>query len=143
MYSPTHSNNGILSARKAMPMKEMNSDGDSSFAMDRRVYMRTPVSNRWNNTHPEGEVSNMDILSVIAKKKWYGGSSVRDSTVVMEKRVKNEVGVGTLNADGNPISFKTVKDVNVTREALIRVRNIGSSVPAKKIHNYDNAPIFY
>jgi hypothetical protein len=134
MYSPTHMNNGVLSARKAMPMKEVNSDGDSSFAMDRRVYMRTPISNRTT----EG-----DTLSVIAKKKWYGGSSVRDSTVVLEKRVKNEVGVGTLNADGNPISFKTVKDVNVTREALVRVRNIGSCVPAKKIHNYANAPVFY
>ena len=130
MYSPTHMNNGILSARKAMPMKEVNSDGDSSFAMDRRVYMRTP------NT-------NTDTLSVIAKKKWYGGSSVRDSSLVIEKRVKNEVGVGTLNADGNAISFKTVKDVNVTREALVRVRNIGSCVPAKKIHNYANAPVFY
>ena len=128
MYSPTHLNNGILSARKAMPMKEMNSDGDSSFAMDRRVYIRT---------------SNTETPTVIAKKKWYGGSSVRDSSVVIDKRVKNEVGVGTLNADGNAISFKTVKDVNVTREALVRVRNIGCSVPAKKIHNYANAPIFY
>jgi len=128
MYSPTHLNNGILSARKAMPMKELNSDGDSSFAMDRRVYMRT---------------SNTETLSVIAKKKWYGGSSVRDSSLVIEKRVKNGVGVGTLNAGGNPISFQTVKDVNVTREALVRVRNIGSCVPAKKIHNYANAPVFY
>ena len=141
MYSPTHSNNGVLSARKAMPMKEVNSDGDSSFAMDRRVYMRTPISNGSNNAQLEGEGSN--TLSVIAKKKWYGGSSVRDSSVVIEKRVKNEVGVGSLNADGNALSFKTVKDVNVTREALIRVRNIGSCVPAKKIHNYANAPIFY
>lgn len=129
MYSPTHSNNGILSARKAMPMKEVNSDGDSSFAMDRRVYIRAPVSS--------------DKLETIAKKKWYGGSSVRDSSVVLNKRIKNEVGVGTLNAGGNPTAFKTVKDVNVTREALVRVRNIGSCVPAKKIHNYENAPIFY
>jgi len=129
MYSPTHLNNGILSARKAMPMKELNSDGDSSFAMDRRVYMRTPISS--------------DKLEIVAKKKWYGGSSVRDSSLVIEKRVKNGVGVGTLNAGGNPISFQTVKDVNVTREALVRVRNIGSCVPAKKIHNYANAPVFY
>ena len=140
MYSPTHSNNGVLSARKAMPMKEANSDGDSSFAMDRRVYMRTPISNRRNNTYPEGEVYNTETLSIIAKKKWYGGSSVRDSTLVMEKRVKNGVGVGTLNADGKPISFQTVKDVNVTRQALVRVRNIGY---AKKNHNYNNAPVFY
>lgn len=128
-YSPTHSNNGILSARKAMPMKEMNSDGDSSFAMDRRLYMRTPI------------LSSSPMI--ISKKKWYGGSSVRDSSVVMENRVKNEIGVVSLNAGGDPMSFKTVRDVNVTREALIRVRNIGSSVPAKKIHNYANAPIFY
>jgi hypothetical protein len=128
MYSPTHSNNGILSARKSMPMKDVNSDGDSSFAMDRRVYMRAPVSSTSTST---------------SGKKWYGGSSVRDSTLVLEKRVKNEVGVGSLNADGNPLSFQTVRDVNVTREALVRVRNIGSCVPAKKIHNYANAPVFY
>jgi len=126
MYSPTHLNNGVLSARKGMPMKEVNSDGDSSFAMDRRVYIRTPISSE-----------------TVAKKKWYGGSSVRDSTVVMERRIKNEVGVGTLNADGNPMSFKSGIEVNVTREALVRVRNIGSCVPAKKIHQYENAPIFY
>jgi len=130
MYSPTHLNNGILSARKAMPMKGVNSDGDSSFAMDRRVYMRTPIS-------------NPDTLSVVAKKKWYGGSSVRDSTAVIEKRIKSEVGVGTLNAAGNPTAFHTVQDVNVARDALIRVRNIGSCVPAKKTHKYENAPVFY
>ena len=131
MYRPTQSNNGILTARKAMPMKDSTSDGDSSFAMDRQVYMRTPVAS-----------PAIDPL-LLLKKKWYGGSGVRDSRGVIENRVKNEVGVGTLNASGNPTAFKTVKDVNVTRDALVRVRHIGSCVPAKKIHKYANAPIFY
>lgn len=119
-------NNGILSARRAMPQKDITSDGDSSFAMGRRVYMDTEVQ-----------------PSVLQKKKWYGGSSVRDSSVVMGKRVKNVVGNGTLNSAGSPMSFTSVKDVNVVRDALVRVRNIGSSAPAKKIHKYDNAPVFY
>jgi hypothetical protein len=41
------------------------------------------------------------------------------------------------------MSFNTVKDDNVVRQALVRVRNIGSGVPAKKIHKYGNMPIFY
>ena len=126
MFSLREMNNGILSTRKAMPQKDLTSDGDSSFAMNRRVYMDTEIQ-----------------PSVLKKKKWYGGSSVRDSSVVIEKRVKNQVGNGTLNRDGAPMSFTSVKDVNVTRDALIRVRNIGSCVPAKKTHNYANAPIFY
>lgn len=97
-YSPTHSNNGILSARKAMPMKEMNSDGDSSFAMDRRLYMRTPI------------LSSSPMI--ISKKKWYGGSSVRDSSVVMENHVKNEIGVVSLNAGGDPMSFRATRILN-------------------------------
>jgi hypothetical protein len=131
MYRPTQSNNGILSARKAMPMKDSTSDGDSSFAMDRRVYMRTPVSSPAINP------------LLLLKKKWYGGSVVRDATAVMGNRVRSEVGVGSLNAYGNPMSFNTVKDVNVTRDALVRVRHIGSCAPAKKIHKYENAPVFY
>ena len=131
MYSPTHLNNGVLSARKAMPLKNITSDGDSTFAMDRRIYMRTEDS---------GESKKPLILQ---KKKWYGASSVRDSSIVIEKRVQQEVGVGSLNHLGESMSFNTVKDENVVRQALVRVRNIGSCVPAKKTHKYDNAPVFY
>jgi hypothetical protein len=126
MFKLRELNNGILSARRAMPQKDITSDGDSSFAMDRRVYMDTEVQ-----------------PSVLQKKKWYGGSSVRDSSVVIGKRVKNVVGNGTLNSAGAPMAFTSVKDVNVVRDALVRVRNIGSSAPAKKIHKYANAPVFY
>ena len=131
MYSPTQLNNGILTARKAMPMKNITSDNDSSFAMDRRVYVRTEDS---------GESKKPLILQ---QKKWYGASSVRDSSVVIEKRVQNEVGVGSLNRLGESMSFNTVKDDNVVRQALVRVRNIGSCAPAKKTHKYGNMPIFY
>jgi len=128
MYIPSHLNNGVLSARKSMPMKNVTSDGDSSFAMDRRVYMRTMP---------------MEEYKTPLKKKWYGASSVRDSSVVLEKRVKNEVGVGSLNRLGESMSFNTVQEGNVVREALVRVRNIGSCAPAKKTHKYANAPVFY
>jgi len=131
MYSPTHLNNGVLTAIKAMPMKNITSDNDSSFAMDRRVYVRTEDS---------GESKKPLILQ---KKKWYGASSVRDSSGVIEKRVQKEVGVGSLNRLGESMSFNTVKDENVVRQALVRVRNIGSCAPAKKTHKYENAPVFY
>lgn len=130
MYCPTQLNNGVLTARKAMPLKNITSDNDSSFAMDRRVYMRT-------------EDSDSKKPLIIQKKKWYGSSSVRDSSAVIEKRVKNEVGVGSLNRLGESMSFNTVTEGNVVREALVRVRNIGSCAPAKKTHKYENAPIFY
>jgi hypothetical protein len=124
--SLTERNNGILTARKAMPQKDITSDGDSSFAMARQQYIKSEVK-----------------PSVLVKKKWYGASTIRDSTAVIDKRVKNQVGNGSLNANGGSIAFTSVKDVNTTRDALVRVRNIGSCVPAKKIHNYVNAPIFY
>ena len=40
-------------------------------------------------------------------------------------------------------SFKNVVDNNTQRQALTRVRNAGSAVPAKKIHKYANAPAIY
>jgi hypothetical protein len=118
--------NGVLSVPKAMPMKDANADGDSSFAMARKTYMRAEVQ-----------------PSVLVKKKWYGNSSTRDSSVVIGNKMKNEVGNVSLNANGLPFAFKEVKDVNNARDALIRVRHLGSAVPGKVIHKYTNAPIFY
>lgn len=129
------SNNGTLSGMKVMPQKDLTSDGDSSFAMARKEYVRgldtTANSATYNN------VTN--ALS----KKWYGNTSTRDSSRVMSHRVWNEVGNGTLNASKNAFSFTNVKDNNTARQALNRVRNIGSAAPNKKIHKkYENAPVF-
>jgi len=131
-------NNGTLSGMKVMPQKDLTSDNASSFAMGRRQYVRTVGV---DTTFVNGSVYN--TLQNQVQKKWYGNSSVRDSTKVMENKVRNEIGNGSLNASKGVMSFTETRDVNTRMDALRRVRNIGSSVPAIKTHNYPNAPIFY
>ena len=131
MFCLKEINNGSLNATKAMPQKGLSSDNDSSFAMGRRQYIRSV-----------GVDTTVNVKTQV-QKKWYGNSSVRDSTKVMEKKVRNEIGNGSLNASHRLFSFNETRDVNTTRDALRRVRNIGSCAPAIKIHNYANAPVFY
>ena len=138
MFCLREMNNGTLSGMKVMPQKDLTSDNTSSFAMSRRQYVQT---NGIDTTLVKGSVYN--TLQNQVQKKWYGNSSVRDSSKVMVNKVRNEIGNGSLNASKGLMSFTETKDVNTKMDALRRVRNIGSSVPAKKIHNYPNAPIFY
>ena len=104
-------NNGVLNSRYAMPQKDLTSDGESSFAMGRQQYIHSEPIN--------------------LGKKWYGSSSTRDSTAILQKRAISAVGKGSLNLAGNPMSFAGHNDINTTREALSRVRNIGCAVPTK------------
>ena len=129
MFRLREMNNGTLTGMKVMPQKDLTSDNDSSFAMSRRQYVRT--------------LGIDTTLQNQVQKKWYGNSSVRDSTKVMEKKVQNEIGNGSLNASKEVMSFTETKNVNTRMDALRRVRNIGSCVPPIKTHNYPNAPIFY
>jgi len=138
MFRLKQLNNGTLSGMKAMPQKDLSSDNDSTFAMGRHVYTRTLGA---HTTLVNGNAH--DTITQNVQKKWYGNSSVRDSTNIMSKRVNNEIGNGTLNASKDTMSFTEVKNMNTPMDALRRVRNIGSSAPPKKIHNYTNAPIFY
>jgi hypothetical protein len=116
-------NNGTLSSMHAMPSKDLTSDGTSTFAMGRQQYIRA----YYNTT---------------GAKQWYGNSSNRDSSSVMQRRVYNEIGNGTLNASKQPMSFTEQKVVNTTRDALRRVRNSGSAAPAKKIYKNMNTGAF-
>jgi hypothetical protein len=104
-------NNGVLNSRYAMPQKDLTSDGESSFAMNRQQYIHSEPIN--------------------LGKKWYGSSSSRDSTAIIQKRAISAVGKGSLNLDRVPMSFAGHNDINTTREALVRVRNIGCAAPAK------------
>ena len=115
-------NNGTLSGMHAMPSKDITSDGTSTFAMGRQQYIR----------------SYTDTTS----KQWYGNSSNRDSSSIMQRRVYEEIGNGTLNASKQPMSFTEQKVVNTTRDALRRVRNSGSAAPAKKIYKNMNTGAF-
>ena len=131
-------NNGTLRGMHVMPQKDLTSDNASSFAMGRHEYVRTLGV---DTTLINGNAR--DTLQKQVQKKWYGNSSVRDSSKVMEKKVRNEIGNGSLNASKDSMSFTETRDVNTRMDALRRVRNIGSSVPAIKTHNYPNAPVFY
>jgi hypothetical protein len=131
MFCLREMNNGILNATKAMPLKDLTSNNDSTFAINRKQYIRV--------------LNDTVTVQQLQQKKWYGNSSVRDSTKVMQKKVRNEIGNGTLNSSKSNMAFvdTNIRGGNIRRNALTRVRNLGSSVPAKKTHNYNNAPIFY
>ena len=109
----TEINNGTLSSLKAMPQKDITSDGTSSFAMGRKNYYETyaPVATN----------------SVWKQKKFIGGN--RDASSVVARRRATEIGVGTMNANSKLMSFTTVRDINNGNNALRRVRAGGTYVP--------------
>jgi hypothetical protein len=109
-------NNGILSAVKAMPQKDINSAGDSDFSQSREQYVRA-----------HSNVSQTNEVKI--HKKWFGN---RDSSSFIERRRYNAIGVGSLNASGQPTAFSQHNDINVTRDALTRVR-AGGYVTTPKI----------
>lgn len=117
-------NNGKLSGVRAMPQKDSTSDNHSTFELNRALYSRTlpnnPASNYMNG------------------KKWYGN---RDASQVTTNRRITEVGVGSLNASNEDMSFETHNNFNTTKEALRRVRAGGAVAPAKKGANRNNAPV--
>ena len=110
-------NNGTLNAANAMPFKDSTSDGTTSFTVARRSF-----------------VSSNDSVPLNPQKKWIGGN--RDSSEISRRSRVNAIGEGSFNAANQPISFKTNRDVNVTNDALVRVRAGGSTVPRKVTQKY-------
>jgi hypothetical protein len=104
---------------RGMPVKDLTSDGQSSFAMNRREYMDTVVAE-----NKEKEIQTYKL------KKFTGGC--RDASDIIRKRRVAEIGVGSLNTDQKQMSFVETKDTNTKREALRRVRAGGSYVVPNK-----------
>jgi hypothetical protein len=102
----------MFTSVKSMPQKDITSDGESSFAIARNQYV---------NTH----------TSEPPKKKWYGSTTSRDASSIINRRKVNQIGVGSLNASEEQQSFTTVTTINTVKDALTRVRAGGSVVPAK------------
>lgn len=123
-------NNGISSTIKPSPMKDITSDGNNSFSMNRQQFVKT------NRTE------TLSTPVILLQKKWYGANN-KDASVITDSRRILEIGNGSLNASKKEFAFKTTSDINVSREAVKRVRSGGCVVPAKKIHKYANSPIFY
>lgn len=121
-------NNNQLSSQKAMPLKDSTSNGDSNFSNTRHQYIES------FNTVPVSHEKKWE-------KKWIGGN--RDASDRIRNLRTNTIGLGSLNANKVPSSFTSSSSTNTIREAKKRVRSGGSSVPAKFIHKYTNAPVFY
>jgi len=125
-YSIQNINNGALQSRNAMPQKDSTSDGQSSFEMARKTYLKTngllvpPVSSN----------------PVVAGKQWYGN---RDASQVTANRRNVQVGKGSMNPTDTLLSFTTYKVVNTTNDALRRVRAGGAVAPPKKAASTHNA----
>jgi len=147
----TTMNNGIVCAIHATPMKEMNSDGDASFATGRNVFSRTytPAS---SNTIKIGNMviqrqalglSNNQIIETGPKtplqKRWIGGN--HDSSNVTNNRRNRAIGQ-TVNPTKTPQSNGNINDINLQRRVIQRSRNQGSVVPLKKTQKYLSTPAF-
>lgn len=105
-------NNAVLTADNAMPLKDITSNNEGRFQMDRLRFIES--------------IPNV----VHAENKWMGES--RDASDVMRRRRAGAVGKGTFNANNNQFSFTNPNDKNSRNSALRRVRAGGSVAPAKK-----------
>lgn len=131
MFCLTEMNNAILTSTKAMPLKDLTSDNYSTFSMARKQYIRVL-----------GEDTNFNVNTNI-QKKWYGNSSIRDSTKVIGKKIRNTIGNGTLNYSKNNFAFVDTNHINTQFQALKRVRNSGFTTPPIKTHSFSHSHIFF
>ena len=125
-YNLNNTNNGVLTGTKAMPLKDLNSDSDSSFAADRKAFTAMTYAPPAKN----------------AQKKWIGGC--RDASDVASRRRISAAG-STINASGGAFSFTSKTEKNTRIEALNRCRNQGKCAPPKVAHShsYTNTPAIY
>jgi hypothetical protein len=146
-------NNGILKAPKAMPQKDITSNNENTFSMNRHTFVRQtqitkpipmlPSTNQRKWATGAAYHSFTSVNGIVAKtnKKWMGGN--RDSSSITSKRRVNAIGENSLNKTGVPMSFTTIKSGNDVRDAKHRVRSGGSIVPPAVTHKYVGAPVFY
>jgi hypothetical protein len=152
----TELNNGVLSSTHAMPLKDLNSDNDESFSINRTLFEKSyvpPVNfgipqrtksffQRRTPAIEHGFI--IDGPKSANQKKWIGGN--RDaSQTAMKRRVKT---TGSSLTVTGPQSFTNINDKNSRIEALTRVRGGGSRVPLKVTNrpvtfNPDPPPAFY
>jgi hypothetical protein len=145
-------NNGILTAPKAMPQKDITSTNENTFSMNRHTFVRQtqikkpviniPSSNqrKWSGAAYHSFTSVNEITAK-TNKKWIGGN--RDSSNTTSARRINAIGENSLNKTGISMSFTNITSGNDVRDAKHRVRSGGAIVPAAVTHKYVGAPIFY
>jgi len=108
-------NNAILSSANSSPLKAGTSDSTNSLARNKMIY--TSSSSNYNS------IQN-------PQKKWIGGS--RNAGSVIERKKSQALGKSSFNGSGVPKSLVSTKDINVTKQALSRVRAGGAVAPPKK-----------
>ncbi len=107
-------NNGTTSVPKGMPLKDLTSDNNSSFAMGRMLYSKST------------ETITTDAQKM--QKKWF---SNRDGSDVVQRRKLNAIGENSLNMNSNTLSFTNTDNTNDARQALAKTRKSGGGIPKK------------
>lgn len=133
-------NNGILSSKNAMPLKDLTSDNADSFAMNRSIFQKSyikpidlsipQVTHTMVQRQSPGIQHGFNIqgTATVNQKKWIGGN--RDSSqITKNRRVQT---TGQIFSTTGPQSFKTISiNDNLRTSALARLRSSGSRVPPK------------
>lgn len=142
-------NNGVINAPNAMPLKNLTSNNEQSFELDRKLFKKS-YNPRTNFAIPQISRSVVqrsapalqhgfvvDGPKTALQKKWIGGN--RDASKVTMNRRQGATGIGLKNT--GPQSFNTISDNTVRIDALARVRGGGARVPvqvgAKNVKNYN------
>jgi len=107
-------NNGITNVPKGMPLKDLSSDNNASFAMGRMLYSKT--------------IETVSTDADKTQKKWFGS---RNSSDVVQRRKLNAIGGNSLNMSSSALSFTTTNNTNDVRQSLSKTRNSGGGVPKK------------
>ena len=107
-------NNGTTSVPKGMPLTDLTSDNNSSFAMGRMLHSKST------------ETITTDAQKM--QKKWF---SNRDGSDVVQRRKLNAIGENSLNMNSNTLSFTNTDNTNDARQALAKTRKSGGGIPKK------------
>ena len=132
-------NNDILNVKNAMPLKNLTTNNEQSFEIDRKLFNKAyqpPVNfslaqtgrsffQRQTPGIQHGYI--VDGPKTALQKKWIGGN--RDASQTALRRRINTT--GQANQKEGPQSFNTNTDNNSRIDALARVRGGGSRVPLK------------
>jgi len=140
-------NNDILNVKNAMPLKNLTTNNEQSFEIDRKLFNKAyqpPVNfslaqtgrsffQRQTAGIQHGYI--VDGPKTALQKKWIGGN--RDASQIAVRRRMNTT--GQANQVAGPKSFNANTDNNSRIDALARVRGGGSRVPVKVA----NRPVTY
>ena len=147
-YTKTEINNGISNVKMGMPMKDLTSDNNASFEMNRRLFQKAYIPKNNFAVKQQGAtviqretlgLSNNQVVidgpKTFYQKKWIGGN--RDASQVAKNRRVNASGAVMSNVNNAPTSFKDIVDTNTARDALRRVRGGGAAnVPQISAKHY-------